>query len=724
MKRRDHLARYIVLGAFFIITALIFLTRLINIEVAGQDYYVESNGDNTYTRYISIQAQRGNIYDRNGKLLVYNVYTNDIELEGGSIGQGTQKNDMVLRILDTAKAVGEFDKFTEPEHPFVYSGGKWQLDEDFMNTVFGKRMNALMIDLNFIPDENEDEEDESVRWTNTDIGKVRDTLLLRYGIIDEEGECQYPDDDWILLFKIRLDMELKYFSPVQPYTILKDVSDKLIATLSEGSTRGFTVTKQAERRYGVAGVASHILGRTGKITAENADYYTELGYSLDSVVGTSGAEQAFEQYLHGTDGTLAIVEDGSGNVIDQYVLEEPVPGCDVYLTIDINFQREAEKALRDNIAMIVENAKEKDEKLVGEDANAGALTVIDKKTSAVYALATYPTFDLTTFNEDYDKLLKDENSPLFFRALDGTYAPGSTFKPGVAVAALSEGLITPTTEIEDKGQYTFYEDSSWQPRCWIYSPAYGMQTHGMVNVSKAIQVSCNYFFYDIGRQLTIAKIQEYCRGYGLGAPTGIELSEKTGVLAGPDEREANGNTWYDGDTLAAAIGQSDHLFTPLQISCYIATVLNNGTRYGAHLLNEVRTYGGEVVYTAEPTILDSVKLDDDAVKTVKYAMKDVTENGSAARVFQGYPIVIGGKTGTAQVSKTSSDNAIFTAFAPFDDPQIVATCVIEHGAGGTDAGFAIRDVFSAYFGLTKADDGKDKKDDKPQDGDTQDDTNG
>ena len=317
------------------------------------------------------------------------------------------------------------------------------------------------------------------------------------------------------------------------------------------------------------------------------------------------------------------------------------------------------------------------------------------KTGAVLALASYPTYDLSTFSETYGDLVQDEKAPLFNRALEGTYAPGSTFKPGVAAAALQEGIITPQTEIQDLGQYTYYTD--YQPRCWIYTPRYGMRTHGYVNVSEAIQVSCNYFFYEVGRQLTITKIDEYCEKYGLGQPTGIELSEKTGVLAGPAYREENGKIWYDGDTLQAAIGQSDHLFTPLQLSVYIATLLDGGDRMGAHILKETRDYFGNVLYEAQPEVIDSVQLDDVVVETVQNAMKDVTENGSAARVFVNYPISVGGKTGTAQVSEDSSDNATFIAFAPFDDPQIVATCVIEHGANGTDAGFAIRDLFNYYF---------------------------
>lgn len=706
-KRRDHLARYIALGAFFVVVCLIFIARLINIQVAGQDYYTETLSDENRTRTVKIQAQRGCIYDSTGRELISNVYCYDMYLDAGSIPSGLGKNDTVLYVIDCAKKCGEYDKcFTEPDHPFVFKDGKWQLDEDFMSTVYGKRMNRLMTDLEFEPDEK-DSEDAPVTWENTDISEVRDTLRQRYGLVDEDGKEQYPEDVRELLFRIRLDMELKYFSTAEPYTILRDVSIELITAVKEGSVQGVEVSCRADRVYNYPDVASHILGRTGKITAETAEYYTEKGYALSAIVGISGVEQAFEEYLHGEDGELTIVEDEYGNTVDSYVSVEPVPGQDVYLTIDIEFQRVAEKALESNIKLIVDNAKAKietegKETLIGEDASSGALTVVDRKTGAVLALASYPTYDLSKFSEDYDKLLSDENSPMFFRALEGTYAPGSTFKPGVAAAALSEGIITPYTEIVDEGVYKFYENSQWQPKCWIYAPKYGMQTHGAVNVSKAIQVSCNYFFYDVGRRLTISKMNEYCSAYGLGEPTGIELNEKTGILASPKEREENGGTWYDGDTLAAAIGQSDNIFNPLQMSCYLATLLNNGTRYSAHILKEVRNYYGDVTYTAEPKVLSQAKLTETAVTTVKYAMKDVTENGSAARVFVNYPIVIGGKTGTAQVSTTSSDNAVFTAFAPFDDPAIVSTCVIEHGASGTDAGFAVRDVFSAYFGINQS----------------------
>lgn len=700
-RKRDHLERYIAVGVLFCAVCLVFIARLINIQIAGQDYYTEGLRTKSYTRTVKIQAQRGCIYDRNGKPLVTNTYTYDMFLDAGSIGYtNEEKNKTILNVLEVADKMGESGGFTLPDFAFDENDGERSFKQDYLTTVYGRRLIKLVKDMNFKPDEVSDDGEE--KWESKTVGDIFKALRVRYGFTDKDGKDNfYSKEDEELLFRVRLDMEVHNFSTVEPYTILENVSKKLISAATEGNVRGLGVSCKAERVYNYPGLASHMLGRTGKIMAENADYYTEQGYNLDAIVGISGAEKSFEKYLHGEDGTLVIVEDEYGNTVDQYVHKEPVPGQDVYLSIDIDLQKSAEEALANNIELIVSNAQKNGGELSGEDANAGALSLVERKTGAVLALATYPTYNLVTFNEDYKELAADtENTPLLFRALDGIYTPGSTFKPGVAMAALQEGVITPYTEIYDSGVYDYYADVGFTLPCWIHAARYGYQHHGSINVSEAIQVSCNYFFCDIGRQLTISKMNAYCKSYGLGQPTGIELDEKVGRLAGPADRESGGGTWYAGDTCQAAIGQSDNMFTPLQISMYIATLLNGGERIGAHLLYEVRDYHGNVTYTAEPEILDSSPLSADNVTTIRYAMKDVTENGSAARVFANYPITIGGKTGTAQGGKSnSSDNALFTAFAPFDDPEIVATSVIEHGANGTDAGFAIRDVFSSYFGL-------------------------
>ncbi len=697
MKRRDHLLRYIALGFIFVAVSLVYIARLVTIQIAGQDYYTETVTDKTYTRTETIQAQRGEIYDRNGKVLVKNEYSYDLYLDGGSFpSSNDEKNALLLELTEKARQMEEYDGFKTPTaaDAFVQKDGIWTLSGSFMGTVYGTRLSKLMIDLGYTQDDAEDG-----GWTKTDIGEVRQTLLARYGLVDADGNDLYSDEEREFLFALRLDMELKNFSSVEPYTLLTDVSVAFISAVSEGGHRGYNIKVTAERAYTYPGYLSHVLGRVGKIQAEDAEYYTELGYSLNAIVGTSGAEKSFEAYLHGTDGTLAIVEDEYGNIVNTYVLKEPIAGQDVYLTIDIDLQMTAETALKNNIETIVSQAIANEGELDGEDANAGALTAINSKTGEVLALANYPTYNLATFNEDYKTLREDPASPLFNRALEGIYEPGSTFKIGMAVAALQEGIITPYTEILDEGQYQYYADTGFTPACWIYSQRYGYRTHGWINVSKAIEVSCNCFFYDVGRQLTITRMNKYCTAYGLGQSTGIELSEKTGVLAGPAEREEKGETWYDGDTIQAAIGQSDNLFTPLQISNYISTVLSEGERTKVHILYQVRDYAGNVTYQFEPQVIDSIELSSSNVSVVKNAMRSVITEGSAVRIFVNYPLEIGGKTGTAQVSTTSSDNAIFTAFAPFDDPEIVATCVIEHGAGGTDAGYSVRDIFTKYFGV-------------------------
>ncbi len=691
--RRAFTARYISLAAFFILVCIIYIARLINIQIAGQDYYTVYTGSDYKYRTETIHAQRGEIYDRNGVPLVVNEYTHSLFLDGGSMPRAqADKNAVILSILEHAANTGEGDAFTRPASPFAITPSadgnlSFSYDTDFLETSAGRKFLKLVTELHVAED-----------GTAEDAAAA---LLTRYALAttDRKGVRTYHYDlDTVeLLLTVRLDMELKDFSAATPYLILTPVSLKLISRVEEAGIRGVTTRTDATRVYTQPGYASHILGRVGKITPAYVDYYKELGYPLDAIVGVAGAEQAFESYLHGQDGTRTIVEDEYGNVIDTYISKEPVAGANVYLTIDIELQKTAEDALKNNIQLIVDKAVASGKELTGEDADSGALTAVDVDTGEVLAVASYPTYDLSTFSENFSALNTDENAPLFNRALSGTYPPGSTFKIGVAAAALAEGIITPDTEIEDKGVYEFY--STYTPACWIYNMSRG--NHGFINVTTAIQVSCNYFFYEVGRLLTVETMNRYDRALGLGVRTGIELSEKTGVLAGPDYRNENGlGAWNPGDTLQAAIGQSDNLFTPLQISVYMSSIINSGTRMKATLLYKVETFTGEALYVTVPQIADnSIQLDTQTHDVLMNAMRQVTENGSAARVFINYPIEVGGKTGTAQVHEHESDNAIFTAFAPFDNPKIAVTCIIEQGANGTDAGYAVRDVFDKYFGL-------------------------
>ena len=453
------------------------------------------------------------------------------------------------------------------------------------------------------------------------------------------------------------------------------------------------ITEEEERTYIYDGYASHILGCIGKIPAEELDYYLDLGYSGDAYVGITGIEKVFEEHLRGANGTLAIVEDAYGNIISETIVKEPISGKDVYLTIDIDLQMSAENALRDNIEIIHERAAASGGKHDGEDASSGAAVAVDPNSGEVLALASYPSFNLSDYLENYATYANNPVRPLYNRATLGTFAPGSTFKPGVAAAALEEGVISVYTTIVDKGAYDF---GDYHPRCWIYLQK--GQTHGAQDVVQAIQNSCNYFFYETGKRLGIEKMNEYSRKFGLGEKTGIELSESAGILAGPDYSASMGNIWNPGNTLQAAIGQSDNMFSPIQLAVYTSALINGGTRYRAHLLSEVREFpNGEVVKRNEPEIIAKVNFQDGILSTIKSAMKDVVESGSAARIFKGYDIAVGGKTGTAQVGTDRSDNALFIGFAPYQNPEIAVTVVIEQGANGTDAAYTAKAMYDSYL---------------------------
>ena len=700
-KTKSHeSARLWSVGIFFVIACIVFMARLISLQIAGQDYYTQSRPTKTTTRTVTVQALRGSIYDANGKPLVTNEYTYSVMLDGGSLPKdNAARNAVILSVISDAAYMGEEGAFKRPDSPMILflTGDKItaSFNESYMQTNYGTKLTKLLGELH--------------ADTNDPTGCAC-ALAVRYGLAEKNTDKAkkittytplYDEDEMRLLLAVRVDMEMHNFSKTVPYTILSDVSVGLISRVCENNPHGVEAHTDTKRVYHYPGYATHILGRTGKISAAYVDYYKALGYPYDATVGTSGAEAAFEEYLHGTDGEITVVEDGSGNVIEKYVSKEPVAGSNIYLTIDIDLQMAAEDALAANIAKIAEDGKSSDDTQVGEDASAGAIAAVNSKTGAVLALASYPTYDLARFNEDYAVISTDPLSPMFNRALEGQYEPGSTFKIGVAAAALLEGTIDKNTLIEDTGEYTYYEGSQYYPKCWLYEASGKTLTHGKINVTEAIEVSCNVFFYEVGRLLGIDKMNEYCTKYGLGQPTGIELAEKTGILAGPQyRRDYSKSAWTPGDTIQAAIGQSDNLFTPLQISMYISMIVNGGTRMNAHILKSVNEfYTNEVIYEPEETAAEVLDLPSDIHDTLVGAMRKVTENGTAAVMFDGFPVTFGAKTGTAQVSGNKSNNAIFTAFAPFDDPELVVTAIIEQGASGINAGYSVKDVFTEYFHL-------------------------
>jgi penicillin-binding protein 2 len=331
--------------------------------------------------------------------------------------------------------------------------------------------------------------------------------------------------------------------------------------------------------------------------------------------------------------------------------------------------------------------------------------VIHPETFEILAIASYPSYTMEQYENDYATLVKDETAPMFFRAVNGTYAPGSTFKVGMSVAALESGIITPYTTINTTngphmkyGKYTYYSD--YQPTCWIRNMYGG--SHGTQNVQAAIKNSCNLFFFEMGRLMGIDAMNSYCKNFGLGEQTGIEISESTGVLAGPDYREKyNLRPWTGGDTIAAAIGQSDNLFTPLQLCSYLSMMMNGGNRYNAHLLYQVKNYGSnDVVDTAKKELLSSVSISESTLATIKRGMREVlTSSASTKKFFTDCPVAAILKTGTAEVGGTRSDNATMIGYGENEEKGGIAiSVVIEQGMSGSNCGIVVNAIMKQYFG--------------------------
>ncbi len=450
-----------------------------------------------------------------------------------------------------------------------------------------------------------------------------------------------------------------------------------VTCLRELDLPGVTVEAVGRRVYRTD-CAAHVLGRTGAIYAEMWSEYEEKGYHLDDEVGLFGAEAAFEEELRGTNGVLLLREDGEGGLLSRSYAVQPSPGNTVALTLDLDVQQAAE----DGLAALVEAL---------DGGAGGACVVLDIRDGGILASASYPTYRLSTFQEDYQDLLEDPLSPLFNRAFQGAYAPGSTFKPVTAAAGLEEGIITPETEILDTGKYTYYAD--YQPQCWLYRQE--GRTHGRETVAEALRDSCNVFFYEVGRRLGIDRLDEYARALGLGEVTGVELPEAAGTLAGAED----GVAWYAGSTLAAAIGQSSNLFTPLQLAGYLSTLLRGGVRYRVHLLKEVTSCdGAQVLRTVEAEVLSDCSLSQETVETVKEGMAMAAEQGSVGEAFSALGVKVGAKTGSAQVAGQENANAVFVCFAPYEEPEVAVAIVVENGGSGSEAAGLAAQVLSAYFG--------------------------
>ena len=463
-----------------------------------------------------------------------------------------------------------------------------------------------------------------------------------------------------------------------PFVFSEDADEKTVTMLKESPEKYpcVEILTSPVREYLYPDTAVHLLGRCGLISKE--EFKSLSGYSRNDIIGKQGAEKAFEEILRGVDGVRAKEKYANGKT--EKFAEDilPTAGNDVILTIDLNLQKVSEDALEEIIK-------------ANKDALGGAVVVMDVNSGEVLSLASNPDYDIRDFNKKYSELSKDKNKPFFNRSLSGLYEPGSTFKPITAIAALENGHLTPSEKINTLGKYEYFDRVF---RCNIFRQT--GKTHGKIDVAEALSVSCNYFFYELGKRVGIDEISRYAHLFGLDASSGIELSqeEAIGTIATPENRRKNGGYWYAGDVLQAAIGQSDNRFTPIALCNYTATLANGGTLYSAHILKGISENGKKTTYI-EPKIINTLDILKKTMQTINEGMLSVTKSGTAKDVFSDFSVDVAGKTGTAQVGGRT--NGLFIGYAPFDNPEIAFCVVVEGGASGNQAAQISKMILQKYF---------------------------
>lgn len=652
---KDRQTVFIVL---VIIAALIILVRLMTMQIVEGESY-RSYLTEGYSVTKTIEASRGGIYDRYGRPLADNRVRYDVTFDKNNVVKDSE-NELILELISILEKNGEewIDNLPLSDSaPFFYTG-----------TETAQRRLRNTLDL-------------------ADFASAADVVFRlkeRYGL---EG---MSDEDFRKVAGVRYEMERVGYNYTTAYTFAKDVSATTINVISEHSYyfQGIEITENYEREYPNGDVAPHIIGITGIIYEEEYANLDKTVYGMNDIIGKSGLESAFEAELKGKDGKLKVTYDANGEIISEEVIEEAVPGAALITTIDMDIQRVTLAALEKQIL----NLRSTAEAGKGKEAEGGAAVVIDVGTGEILAAASYPSYDLSTYYKDYAALAATEFNPLFNRATEGTYAPGSTFKPVVATAALQLGNIKANSTVDCQHVYTYFTD--YQPTC--------LGHHGRINVRHALGYSCNIFFYEIGRIMGIDNIRQYAYYYGLGEPTGVEIKERIGQVSNPDWASDKGIYWNNGDVLQASIGQGYSLFSPVQMANYVATIANRGVRVNAHFVKSINSHDfSEVLYETPVEVQSDMGMTDYTYETVLAGMLQSSQDSSGF-VWNDFEIKVASKTGTPQTT-TKTVNSTFICFAPADDPQIAIAVIIEKGWQGYTGAPVARDILEYYFGSEAGD---------------------
>ena len=676
MERMTRM-RAMMLLMIFGLVVIFFSFKLYDLQI------IETGGktDNisTFETRTRVKGVRGNILDTNGNVLVTNRASYDLVVNHYVLTSSATPNETLYQLVQLCKEQGIEYEDRLPitkEAPYEYT-----LDE--YNTTWQSYFQTFLIKRDNI---------------DSDISAplLMEKLKQSYSIPKD-----WSEEDARLVLGLRYELSLRFYvGTLSNYVFMSDASSDVLAAVMELNIPGMNVETTTVREYSTK-YASHILGYVGAMNAEQWEVYKEQGYSMDAHVGQTGLEEAFEEYLHGVDGTRVDVVTKSGQLVRSYYETEPQAGKNVQVSVDLKLQAVAEEALATTITNLRDPSMNPEED--GRDAGGAAVVAMDVKTGQVLVCASYPTFDLSTLFENYNTLLDDKTGPMFNRALQAIYPPGSTYKMSMVVAGIDSGTIKPNTHIEDKGVFTKY--AGFSPKCLRYTSS--GKTHGSIECTDALKCSCNYFFYVLGDKIDLSDMDETAKGLGLGEPTGVELYEATGYRANPETKaklyKGDDAKWYQGDQVLAAIGQSENKFTPIQLCSYVTTLVNQGTRYKATFLDRVVSSDYRSVFLESTVQIQSqMEMSDAAHEAVAEGMRKVANvsGGTAYKTFKDYPIEVCAKTGTAQTGiLNSSDNGAFVCYAPADDPEIAIVVYGEKAGHGSSLGEVARSILDSYFGL-------------------------
>lgn len=673
--------RYNIATIFTYLIGIILIVQLFNLQIVhGAKYREESN--TRLTRESVLEADRGEILDRSGNVLVSSSQKFNLELYKSKIDTDTL-NESILKIIQVLEKydVSYTDSFPININPFGYTISDTSLSNWKKNNNIDSDATAEEAFYKF---------KDKYKIKNEDITEVRKIIALRYAIV-KEG-----------------------YSSTKALTIAKDIPREAIAEFSEKGDDfpGINIAVQPVRQYKEGTLASHILGYASKIS--DTEYQQKKDtYNQNDIIGKTGIEYLLEEYLKGKDGIKQIDMAVDGTITAEVVEKEAVSGSNVVLTIDSKLQKIAEEALKDNIEKIKSGGFGK-----AYEAKGGSCVVMNVKTGEVLAMASYPDYNPQSFangisSEEWKSYSENKSYPLLNKAIQSAYEPGSIFKMVTAIAGLESGNITLTERINDTGQYIKYGEKR---NCWYYTDYH--TGHGPLNVIGAIEKSCNYFFYETADRMGIDTLDKYASYFGLGKKTGIELpSEVSGTLASKEYVKSINSSWNPGDTINAAIGQGYNRFTPLQMTKYISMIANGGNNVDVSIIKTIQNSDGTEVSKEEINKFvneklglteennENINLNKDYINAVKEGMKSVTsgESGTAYVRFKDFNIKVGGKTGSAEAGKDSNGkdivNAWFAAFAPYDDPEIAVVVMVENGGHGNYTAEAVRNIMAEYFGM-------------------------